>query len=78
MILWPGGQDKKSVFFLCTHNSARSQMAEALLRSRYGDWYEPYSAGVVATSVDPRAVLMMKEMGIDISGQRSKAFQELG
>ena len=69
---------KKKVLFLCTHNSARSQMAEGLLRSMYGDSYEPYSAGVAATSVDPRAVLVMKEMGIDISGQRSKAFQELG
>ncbi len=47
-------------------------MAEGLLRSMYGDRYEAYSAGVNATSVDPRAVLVMKEIGIDISGQRSK------
>ena len=68
---------KKMVLFLCTHNSARSQMAEGLLRAMHGDMYEPYSAGVAATSVDPRAVLVMKEMGIDISGQRSKTFKEL-
>lgn len=69
-------QDKKKVLFLCTHNSARSQMAEGLLRAMYGDRYEAYSAGVVATSVDPRAVRAMLEIGIDISGQRSKSSQE--
>ena len=69
-------QDKKKVLFLCTHNSARSQMAEALLRAMYGDRYEAYSAGVVATSVDPRAVRAMLEIGIDISAQRSKSSQE--
>jgi arsenate reductase len=47
-------------------------MAEGLLRSMYGDRYEAYSAGVIATSVDPRAVLVMREIGIDISSQRSK------
>ena len=70
-------QQKKKALFLCTHNSARSQMAEGLLRSMYGDRYEAYSAGVVATSVDPRAVLVMKEIGIDISRQRSKTYREL-
>lgn len=70
------GAHKKKVLFLCTHNSARSQMAEGLLRSMHGEDYEAYSAGVVATSVDPRAMLVMKEMGIDISGQRSKSSQE--
>ncbi len=69
-------QDKKKVLFLCTHNSARSQMAEGLLRAMYQDRYEAYSAGVVATSVDPRAVQAMGEIGIDISGQRSKSSQE--
>ena len=69
-------QQNKKVLFLCTHNSARSQMAEGLLRSMYGDSYEAYSAGVVATSVDPRAVLVMKEIGIDISRQRSKTSSE--
>lgn len=69
---------KKKVLFLCTHNSARSQMAEGLLRAMYGEEYEAYSAGVAATSVDPRAVLVMKEMGIDISGQHSKTSSEFG
>ena len=66
------------MLFLCTHNSARSQMAEGLLRAMHGEEYEAYSAGVVATSVDPRAVLVMKEMGIDISGQHSKTPSEFG
>ena len=69
---------KKRVLFVCTHNSARSQMAEGLLRAMYGEEYEAYSAGVAATSVDPRAVLVMKEMGIDISGQHSKTSSEFG
>ena len=71
-------QQNKKVLFLCTHNSARSQMAEGLLRAMHGDKYEAYSAGVAATSVDPRAVLVMKEMGIDISGQHSKTSSEFG
>jgi arsenate reductase (thioredoxin) len=71
-------QQKKKVLFLCTHNSARSQMAEGLLRAMHGEEYEAYSAGVAATSVDPRAVLVMKEMGIDISRQRSKTSSEFG
>lgn len=68
--------DKKNVLFLCFHNSARSQMAEGLLRAIYGDRYEVYSAGVKATNVDPRAVLVMSEIGIDISGQRSKPMNQ--
>lgn len=71
-------QQKTSVLFLCTHNSARSQMAEGLLRAMYGKDYDVFSAGVAATSVDPRAVQVMKEIGIDISGQRSKASSEFG
>lgn len=67
---------KKKVLFLCFHNSSRSQMAEGLLRAMHGDRYEVYSAGVKATSVDPRAVLVMGEIGIDISSQRSKAMNE--
>jgi arsenate reductase (thioredoxin) len=69
-------QGKKKVLFLCTHNSARSQMAEGLLRAMFGDRYEAYSAGVVATSLDPRAVQAMLEIGIDISASRSKSSQE--
>jgi len=71
-----GKAAKEKVLFLCTHNSARSQMAEGLLRAMYGDRYDAYSAGLKATSVDPRAALVMKEIGIDISGQRSKAMEE--
>lgn len=71
-----GDLGKKKVLFLCTHNSARSQMAEGLLRAMHGDRYEAYSAGVAATSVDPRAVLVIKEMGIDIYGQRSETSSE--
>jgi arsenate reductase len=70
------GSGKKKVLFLCFHNSARSQMAEGLLRAAYGDRYEVYSAGVEATNVDPRAVLVMSEIGIDISGQSSKAMNK--
>ncbi len=51
-------------------------MAEGLLRAMYGDRFDVYSAGIKATSVDPRAVLVMKEIGIDISGQRSKSMEE--
>ena len=71
-----GLQGKNKVLFLCTHNSARSQMAEGLLRSVYGDRYEAYSAGVEATTVNPLAVMVMKEIGVDISGQYSKTPQE--
>jgi len=62
----------KRVLFICTHNAARSQMAEGYLRARYGDRYEAFSAGTVATGVHPLAVRVMAELGIDISGHRSK------
>ncbi len=67
---------REKVLFLCSHNSARSQMAEGLLRAVYGDRYDVYSAGIKATSVDPHAIKAMKEIGIDISGQRSKSMEE--
>jgi arsenate reductase (thioredoxin) len=60
------------VLFLCTHNSARSQMAEGLLRHLAGDRFEVYSAGTEATFVRPQAIRAMSEIGIDISGQESK------
>jgi arsenate reductase len=60
------------VLFLCTHNSARSQMAEGLLRARGGDAYEVFSAGTEATAVRPEAIRVMAELGIDIAGQESK------
>ena len=67
---------KKKVLFLCMHNSARSQMAEGLLRAIYGDRYEAYSAGVETTTINPNAIAVMKELGIDISSQHSKTPQE--
>ena len=67
---------KRKILFLCTHNSARSQMAEGLLRTINGDRYEAYSAGIVATHVDTRAVKVMSEIGIDISGQASKGMDK--
>lgn len=60
------------VLFLCTHNSARSQMAEGLLRSLGGDRFEAFSAGTEATQVRPLAIRAMAEAGIDISGHHSK------
>ena len=63
---------KKRVLFLCTHNSARSQMAEGLLRTLGGDRFEAFSAGTEATRLRPLAIRAMAELGIDISGQESK------
>ena len=60
------------MLFLCTHNSARSQMAEGLLRHLTGDRFGAYSAGIEATHVRPQALRVMGELGIDISGQESK------
>jgi arsenate reductase len=60
------------VLFLCTHNTARSQMAEGMLRAWGGDRFEAHSAGTVATSVRPEAIKVMSELGIDISGHESK------
>jgi len=63
------------VLFLCTHNSARSQMAEGLLRALGGDRFDVASAGTVATVVRPEAIAVMAELGIDITGQRSKTLE---
>lgn len=63
---------KSSVLFICTHNSARSQMAEGLLRATYGDQYEVASAGTEETHVRPLAIRAMQEANIDISGHSSK------
>ncbi len=60
------------VLFLCTGNSARSQMAEAFLRKYAGDAFEAHSAGLEPKGVNPLTVQVMAEMGIDISDQRSK------
>src|SRR5690348_11704360 len=63
---------KRRVLFLCTHNSARSQMAEGLLRHLAGDRFAVFSAGTEATHVRPLAIQAMAEVGIDIAGQESK------
>ena len=68
--------DKKRVLILCTGNSARSQMAEGLLRHDAGDRFDVESAGTKATSVRPEAIAAMRESGIDISGHRSKNVSE--
>lgn len=67
---------KKRVLFLCTHNSCRSQMAEGLINHFLGDRYQAFSAGTEATRVNPRAIKVMQELGIDISNQRSKVLDE--
>jgi arsenate reductase len=67
---------KKRVLILCTGNSARSQMAEGLLRHDAGDRFEVQSAGTRPGQVRPEAIAVMKELGIDISGHRSKHVQE--
>lgn len=67
---------KKKVLFICTHNSARSQMAEGYMNAKYGDRYEAFSAGTEATRVHPMATEVMREIGIDISGHRSKTLDE--
>jgi arsenate reductase len=64
---------KTKVLFLCTHNSARSQIAEGLLRHIYGNKYEVFSAGTNPTQLHPLAIKVMAEIGIDISGQYSKS-----
>ncbi|MDD5142243.1 arsenate reductase ArsC [Methanoregula sp.] len=63
---------KTRVLFICTANAARSPMAEGLLRARYGDRYEAYSAGTRQSRVSTRAIAVMQEIGIDISHHQSK------
>lgn len=67
---------KMRVLILCTGNSARSQMAEGLLRDMAGDKFDARSAGTVASFVRPQAIAAMAEIGIDISGHRSKCLDE--
>jgi arsenate reductase (thioredoxin) len=66
----------KRVLILCTGNSARSQMAEGLLRHAAGGRFQVHSAGVAPSSVRPEAIAVMREIGIDISSQRSKSVEE--
>src|SRR2546428_12729044 len=67
--------NKERVLFVCTHNSARSQIAEGLLRQFGGERFEAYSAGTEATNVRPLAINAMQEIGIDIEGQSSKPLE---
>ena len=75
----PGGSDagaRTSVLFVCTHNSARSIMAEALLRAQGGDAYEVCSAGTEVTEVRPLTLQVLQEAGLPTEGLRSKSFEE--
>ncbi len=67
---------KTKVLFLCEHNSARSQIAEGLLRHLFGDKYEVSSAGANPTQINPLVIRAMAEIGIDISKQYSKSIEE--
>jgi len=69
--------DKLNLLFLCTGNSCRSQMAEGWARHLKADAIEAYSAGVESHGLNPHAVAVMKEAGVDISGYRSKHVDEL-
>ena len=70
------GESKRRVLFVCTGNRARSQMAEGLLRHLAGDGFKAYSAGTDPKGLSPLAVTVMREIGIDISLQRSKSVEE--
>jgi len=63
---------KTKVLFICTHNSAQSRMAEGLLRFLYGKRYEAYRVGTQPTHINPHAIKVLAEMGIDISAQYLK------
>ncbi len=67
--------DRMRVLFLCTHNSARSQMAEGLLRNLAADRFEVFSAGTEATRVRPEAISVMAEIEVDISSQESETLE---
>ncbi len=69
--------EKKKILFLCTGNSCRSQMAEGWARSYYSSNWDVYSAGTHPRDIDPRAIKVMAETGVDIAGQRSKHMDEL-
>src|SRR5688572_21802631 len=69
-------ENKKRVLFLCTGNSARSQMAEGLLRDLAGEQFEVFSAGTHPKGIHPTTVKVMNEIGIDVSGHTSKDVQQ--
>ena len=66
---------KKKILFLCTGNSCRSQMAEGIMRKYFGDKFEVFSAGTNPSSLNPYAVRVMNETGIDISSHSSKSIE---
>ena len=68
--------EKESILFICVHNSARSQMAEGLFRHYHGEKYNVYSAGSDPLGVHPISVMIMAEIGIDISKHKSKSLKE--
>ncbi len=68
-------KEKKRILFLCTENSSRSQMAEGFMRKYFGDIFEVFSAGINPSEVNPNAVKVMKEIGIDISKHTSKSVE---
>ena len=68
---------KPAVLFLCTGNSCRSQMAEGWAKSMHGDRLDIYSAGIEAHGLNPNAVHVMQEAGVDITGQQSQRLEEL-
>ncbi|MBN2514029.1 MAG: arsenate reductase ArsC [Sedimentisphaerales bacterium] len=73
----PQAKPKLKILFLCTGNSCRSQMAEGWARRLKSDLIEPYSAGIETHGLNPNAVRVMAEAGIDISGQQSKHVDDL-
>ena len=67
---------KQKILFICTHNSARSHMAEGLVNAFYGDRLEAHSAGTEPSEVNPLTIRVMAEIGIDISGHHSKGVED--
>lgn len=74
----PDNMDRSSILFLCTHNSARSQLAEAIMRHHFGDRFDVYSAGTERTFVKPEVPIVLDESGISIEGLTSKTTADLG
>jgi len=69
--------EKKKVLFVCTHNSARSQIAEGIINSFHADRYDAYSAGSDPTEINPYSISVSSEIGVDISSNYSKGFDDL-
>ena len=73
----PTQNEKTTILFLCTGNSCRSQMAEGWVRQLYPELFAPYSAGIEKQGLNPRAVRVMAESGVDIESQYSKLVEEI-